>query len=364
MSIFDNTVVGLKLKGVRKKSILQEKAELCLRQSGLWEEVKDKLNSPGTGLSGGQQQRLCIARTLAVNPPVLLMDEPTSALDPIATTKIEELMMELKKNYTIIVITHNIQQASRIADYTSFFILGELIEHSKTSQIFTNPKHQKQKITLPAGLARGEQIMSLGSEFLRHKIIEMGKIVREVLHISYNNQESLETVLSLEDQINRKHIAIDDDIFKYIALQKPAATDLRLALAAMKINAELERIGDQSLIIKRYSQRIQKPVSKLDNIDKLASSMFEKSLESFAQDKVRMARDILHRDREVNEINRDIVEETLSQIKEQEVGSKEGFAIIRVAKNFERIGDLSTNIAEAVIFIVSGRDIRHNREEK
>ena len=143
MSIFDNTIIGLRLKGIRKKPILQEKAEHCLRQSGLWDEVKDKLNHPGTGLSGGQQQRLCIARSLAVSPPVLLMDEPTSALDPIATMKIEELMLELKKNYTLIIITHNIQQASRIADYTSFFILGELIEHGQTSQIFTNPEQKK-----------------------------------------------------------------------------------------------------------------------------------------------------------------------------------------------------------------------------
>ena len=143
MSILENTIIGLKLKGIRKKSVLEEKAEHCLRQSGLWDEVKDKLNTPGTGLSGGQQQRLCIARALAVSPSVLLMDEPTSALDPIATMKIEELMLELKKNYTLIVITHNIQQASRMADHTSFFILGELIEHGKTSQIFTNPE-QKQ----------------------------------------------------------------------------------------------------------------------------------------------------------------------------------------------------------------------------
>ena len=143
MSIFENTVIGLKLRGIRKKSILREKAEYCLRQSGLWEEVKDKLNNPGTSLSGGQQQRLCIARALAVSPPVLLMDEPTSALDPIASAKIEELMLELKKDYTLIVITHNIQQASRMADYTSFFVLGDLIEHGKTSEIFTNPKQKK-----------------------------------------------------------------------------------------------------------------------------------------------------------------------------------------------------------------------------
>ncbi|MCP4915257.1 MAG: phosphate ABC transporter ATP-binding protein [Oligoflexia bacterium] len=142
MSIFENTVIGLKLQGEKNKSKLMEVAETCLKKAALWDEVKDKLNKPGTSLSGGQQQRLCIARSLAVNPPVLLMDEPTSALDPIATGKIEELMTELKKEYTVIIVTHNMQQAARIADYTSFFILGELIEHGLSSDIFTNPKQK------------------------------------------------------------------------------------------------------------------------------------------------------------------------------------------------------------------------------
>ena len=143
MSVYENAIVGLKLRGVRKKAELMEAAEKCLRQSGLWNEVKDKLHTPGVGLSGGQQQRLCIARALAVDPPVLLMDEPTSALDPMATGKIEELMVELKKEYTFIIVTHNMQQASRIADFTSFFVMGELIEHGESSQIFTNPKKKK-----------------------------------------------------------------------------------------------------------------------------------------------------------------------------------------------------------------------------
>ena len=143
LSIFDNVVVGLKLQGFRNKRMLEDIAESCLKKAALWEEVKDKLSHLGTSLSGGQQQRLCIARALAVNPPVLLMDEPTSALDPIASSKIEELMSQLKKEFTVIVVTHNMQQAARIADYTSFFILGELIEHGLTSDIFTNPKNQK-----------------------------------------------------------------------------------------------------------------------------------------------------------------------------------------------------------------------------
>ncbi|MGB0452250.1 MAG: phosphate ABC transporter ATP-binding protein PstB [Bacteriovoracaceae bacterium] len=143
MSIYDNVIVGLKLAGVKDKRILDEAVETCLKKSALWDEVKDKLQKPGTSLSGGQQQRLCIARSLAVDPPVLLMDEPTSALDPIATAKIEELMADLKNDYTVIVVTHNMQQAARIADNVSFFVLGDLIEHGTSQQIFESPKNKK-----------------------------------------------------------------------------------------------------------------------------------------------------------------------------------------------------------------------------
>lgn len=143
MSILDNVVIGLRLQGITKRSALMEVAESCLRKAALWEEVKDKLNSLGTSLSGGQQQRLCIARALAINPPVLLMDEPTSALDPIATAKIEELMNEIKLDYTVIIVTHNMQQAARISDYTSFFVYGKMIEHGLSSDIFTNPKEKQ-----------------------------------------------------------------------------------------------------------------------------------------------------------------------------------------------------------------------------
>ncbi|MFZ8933087.1 MAG: phosphate ABC transporter ATP-binding protein PstB [Bacteriovoracaceae bacterium] len=143
MSIFENTVIGLKLQGKSKKSELMEVAKSCLEKAALWNEVKDKLHQDASGLSGGQQQRLCIARALAVNPPVLLMDEPTSALDPIATAKIEELISELKKQYTVVIVTHNMQQAARIADYTSFFVLGDLIEHGVSEDIFTNPKEKQ-----------------------------------------------------------------------------------------------------------------------------------------------------------------------------------------------------------------------------
>ncbi|MDE1858574.1 MAG: phosphate ABC transporter ATP-binding protein [Thaumarchaeota archaeon] len=142
MSIFSNVVAGLTLNGVRGKEVLERTAERSLRAAYLWDEVKDKLGNSGASLSGGQQQRLCIARALAVEPDVLLMDEPCSALDPTATAKIEELMTMLKHDYTIIIVTHNMQQASRVADYTGFFYLGKLVEFDETARLFENPREE------------------------------------------------------------------------------------------------------------------------------------------------------------------------------------------------------------------------------
>jgi phosphate transport system ATP-binding protein len=139
MTIGENVVIGLRLNGVRNQKFLNERLEKSLHMAALWDEVKDDLHKPGTSLSGGQQQRLCIARALAVEPEVILMDEPCSALDPIATAKIEELIYELKAKYTIVTVTHNMQQAGRISDYTAFFYIGRLIEVGPTTKIFTNP---------------------------------------------------------------------------------------------------------------------------------------------------------------------------------------------------------------------------------
>ncbi|NOY11336.1 MAG: phosphate ABC transporter ATP-binding protein [Archaeoglobi archaeon] len=141
-SIFDNVAYGPRVHGIRDRERLREIVEQSLKRAALWDEVKDRLNDSALGLSGGQQQRLCIARAIATNPEVILFDEPTSALDPIASAKIEELMVELKKNYTVIVVTHNIQQAARISDYTAFFWMGELIEYDRTEKIFENPENE------------------------------------------------------------------------------------------------------------------------------------------------------------------------------------------------------------------------------
>ena len=142
MSVYDNVAAGLKLNGVRDRRILDQTVERSLRMGFLWDEVKGELKKSGAALSGGQQQRLCISRAIAVNPEVILMDEPCSALDPTATTKIEEAMAELKKDYTIVIVTHNMQQAARVADYTAFFYLGDLVEFGPTAQLFENPKSE------------------------------------------------------------------------------------------------------------------------------------------------------------------------------------------------------------------------------
>jgi phosphate transport system ATP-binding protein len=142
MSIFDNVAAGLKLSGTRGISI-KERVEQSLQGAGLWDEVKDRLGAPGIGLSGGQQQRLCIARTIAVEPEVILMDEPCSALDPIATLKIEELIHDLKQRYTIVIVTHNMQQAARVADTTAFMLHGEMVEHAATEKIFSKPDDER-----------------------------------------------------------------------------------------------------------------------------------------------------------------------------------------------------------------------------
>ena len=143
MSIYDNIAYGPRTHGIRSKVKLDDLVERSLRDAAIWDELKDRLKKSAVGLSGGQQQRLCIARALAVEPEVLLMDEPTSALDPISTSKIEDLAVELKKNYTIVMVTHNMQQAARISDKTAFFLLGEVVEYGETEQIFSMPKNKK-----------------------------------------------------------------------------------------------------------------------------------------------------------------------------------------------------------------------------
>jgi len=151
MSIAENVTVGLRLNGARDRALLRERMQHSLSMAALWDEVKDRLDAPAVSLSGGQQQRLCIARALAVQPEILLMDEPASALDPLATSRIEDLILDLKKHYTIVIVTHNMQQAARISDFTAFFYLGELVEYGPTGRLFTNPAKKQTEDYVTGG---------------------------------------------------------------------------------------------------------------------------------------------------------------------------------------------------------------------
>ena len=231
---------------VKKGKDCDELVETSLIKAGLWNEVKDKLTTPGTSLSGGQQQRLCIARTIAIKPEIILMDEPTSALDPISTEKIEALMLELKQDYTIITVTHNMQQAARVADYTAFFHLGKLIEYDVTETIFVNPtKKKKQKIILQEiwiMLKPYEEKLKL----IKSEVEKLGLDIVEALEVCLKalNERKIENLKMLK-LVKKKFLVksneIDNLIITTLALYTPEARDLRRMVAFLKITNEIVR---------------------------------------------------------------------------------------------------------------------------
>ena len=214
MSIFDNVAAGLRLNGTTNRSQLAAVVEKSLKRAALWEEAKDSLDKPGTGLSGGQQQRLCIARALAVSPAILLMDEPCSALDPIATAKIEELILDLKKNYTIVIVTHNMQQAARVSDETAFFLLGDLIEFGNTKQIFTNPKDKRTEDYITGEVRIMERHFDQDLQQLKERILYMGSLAETMIHIAIKalvdrRKDLTKDVYRQEEEVNRLQIEVD-----------------------------------------------------------------------------------------------------------------------------------------------------------
>jgi phosphate transport system protein len=206
--------------------------------------------------------------------------------------------------------------------------------------------------------------MDISTKDLRDHILKMASLVEASLSSALNMDKTLEDVLELERKVNEFHMMIDDACFKYIALKSPAAKDLRTVLAVMKINAELERIGDQSLKIKRQYLSIGREILQLKNMALEVNIMVKNSLDSFVRSNIKLATDVIEYDQEINALNRDIVKNHVVQIKNNEIGFDEGYTIIKISKNLERIGDHAKNIAEDVIFLESGSDIRHNPEFK
>lgn len=206
--------------------------------------------------------------------------------------------------------------------------------------------------------------MEICAKDLREHVLKMASLVEASLAGSLNLDKSMEDIFALEKKINEFHILIDDACYKYIALKSPNAKDLRTAIAVMKINADLERMGDQSVKIKRHQMIINREVLQLKNMALEVNLMVKNALDSFVRSNTKLATDVIHHDHEINAMNRDIARHHINQIKNNEISFDEGYSIIKISKNLERIGDHAKNIAEDVIFLESGSDIRHNPEYK
>ncbi len=273
-SIYDNIAYGLRIAGVTKRSKINEAVEKSLRAAALWDEVKDRLERSAYGLSGGQQQRLCIARALAVEPEIVLMDEPCSALDPIATAKVEELIRTLKTDYTIVIVTHNMQQAGRCSDHTAFFYLGRLIEFGDTPRIFSQSRATANRglhyrsVRLRKGTAMTPPKHILGTfdealATLRNNVLMMASLTARSLDNALNgllqrDDDLCATAIVDDEEIDQLEKQVDKDGIDLFLRFQPVASDLRRVVSAMKLSSNLERMGDQAVSIARKARKLNR----------------------------------------------------------------------------------------------------------
>ena len=322
-SIYDNIAYGPRIFGITRKADLDEIVEKSLRQAAIWDELKDRLNKSALGLSGGQQQRLCIARTLAVEPEVILMDEPTSALDPISTSKIEDLAMELKDKYTIVIVTHNMQQAARISDKTAFFLLGEVVEYNNTGDLFAKPRDERTYEAL-----------------------------------TNMDREQAAKILQDDANVDLKERDIESKCLKLLLEQQPVASDLRKVSSALKMITDLERIGDQAgdiaEIIKTTDLLEPVKATRLGEMAKAVASMVRESIESFANEDLKKTKEVIAYDDVIDDMFSQVKKELADGILNGEATQEQILDILMIAKYYERIGDHATNIAEWAEYAITG----------
>ena len=388
MSIYENIAFGIRLYERLPKSELDGRVETSLRRAALWDEVKDKLGTNGLSLSGGQQQRLCIARTVAVRPEVILFDEPCSALDPISTAKIEELIDELNDDYTIVIVTHNMQQAARVSDFTAFMYLGELIEFDTTSKMFTAPQRPAHAGLhhRPLRLSAEENTMTEFTTMVDHttkafdsdlqeltrKVAEMGGLAERqigdaVQALAERDLALGERVMATDPAIDALQREIEEKAILTIARRQPMAVDLREIVGALRVANDLERIGD---LAKNIGKRVvaldgdfhpQKLIRGVEHMAELVLTQLKQVLDAYASRDLQAALAVWKGDEEIDAMCTSLFRELLTYMMEDPRNITFCIHLMFCAKNIERMGDHATNIAETVYYMIEGRPITDQR---
>jgi phosphate transport system ATP-binding protein len=383
MTIFENVAYAIRHYEKLSKAEMNVRVEQALNQAALWDEVKDKLKQSALGLSGGQQQRLCIARAVALKPDVLLLDEPTSALDPIATSRIEQLIAELASDFTIAIVTHNMQQAARCSDFTAFMYLGELVEFGRPKSCSPNPARNRPRTTSPAASAEephmhqtSEHIVKSYDEELDRltgEILRMGDLALNELEAAINaamerDSETAQSIVDSDQEVDKLELEVSHDVIRLLALRQPMAGDLREVLAALRIASDIERIGDYAANVAKRAialNRVERvrPVFSLPRLGKLAGDILGEVLLAYRDRDADRALLAWARDEELDGLYTGMFRELLTYMMEDPRTITACTHLLFMAKNIERIGDHATNIAENVYFIVHGHRMPQARRK-
>ena len=361
MSIYDNIAYGPRTHGIHNKAKLDEIVERSLRDAAIWDEVKDRLKKNALGLSGGQQQRLCIARALAVEPKVLLMDEPTSALDPISTLKIEELAASLKKDYTIVIVTHNMRDAALLQSHERLRYLEGGIRRNGTDFLSASGQTDRRLHHGEVRIMRElfeEQLLLLNQE-----LTEMGSLCEEIISLATQalgsyTKELGEKVSKVGAKIDEEERTIETICMRLLLRQQPVARDLRVVSAALKMITDMERIGDQAEdIVEIIPCTIAHPHEEYPKIREMAKetiAMVTDSVDAYVKQDVYLAKAVQMHDDVVDNYFTRIKSGLIDMIAKNPAEGEYALDLLMIAKYFERIGDHATNIAEWVEFSVTG----------